>query len=69
MKDMLDREINPGNRIAYPVRRGSEIHLELGQVEAIGHNALGDKVIFAYNSKGRKVSIRRIDNVLVYADL
>ncbi len=68
MKDITNREIKPGCRIAYPVRRGAELHQELAQVEGFGTNAYG-KVIYAYNSKGRRVTIQRIDNVVVYADM
>jgi hypothetical protein len=69
--DALGQEINKGDVIAYPSRIGSMLNFEFAIV--YGHaerdnNYYGAKipVLKCYKPNGRKVTLDRIDNVIVF---
>ncbi len=67
-EDITGREIKRGDRIAYPVRQGSQMWLSTARVESI---ALGDDgqgtstiTLYARNPQGRSVVIKALSRVV-----
>jgi hypothetical protein len=54
MKDFLEREIQVGQMLVYPVRRRSSMWLSRIRVTDIG-----DRTVSGTNSKGRRITLSR----------
>jgi hypothetical protein len=62
--DFMGREIAVGSTICYPVRRASSMWMVEMRVQQI--NLRGkDTSIAGYNTEGRRITIRNIQNVVV----
>jgi hypothetical protein len=61
--DLVGKEITAGCSVVYPVRRGSSMWLKKMQVQQV----MGGKnpELHGYNSEGRRVTIRNLDNCAV----
>lgn len=61
MKDFLERTIEVGDLLVYPVRRGSDMWLT-----KITVTDLGDGVVHGTNDNGRRVTVKRPDRSVVW---
>lgn len=62
--DITGRQIMPGQRVAYPVRKGSAMWLSTARVESISEGA-GGITVHARNPEGRTVRITSLDRVVI----
>ncbi len=60
LKDYLDKIIKPGDKVVYPVRRGSHMHLRTLVVEAINNG-----VVYGINDKGNAVKLSQTSRCVV----
>lgn len=61
--DYLETEIEPGDLLVYPVRRGSDLYMQQATVEGIEWDGLRPYVV-AYKPTGRRVQIHNLDNTI-----
>jgi hypothetical protein len=62
--DVTGRQLMPGQRIAYPVRKGSDMWLCTARIEYLSEG-VGGTVIHARNPEGRPVKIVQLERVVI----
>jgi len=62
--DVTGREIKVGQRLAYPVRKGSRMWLCTARVEGIVNGA-GGYTVHARNPEGRSVKITSLERIVI----
>ncbi|MBN1908389.1 MAG: hypothetical protein JW818_01505 [Pirellulales bacterium] len=68
-KDFLDRQIEVGHTIVYPIRRGSKMWMQKASVtQIIQHDRTQPPLLTCLNPTGRKVTIQNLDNCVVIGD-
>ena len=58
--DFLGREIKAGDRVAYPVRRGSKMEMKIMTVHAVTMDGLN-----GVNPSGRRTSLKNVQNCVI----
>ena len=64
-RDFTKREIKVNDRVVYPVRQGSRMWLKELVVRQVSAGPNGQPQISGTNGKGRTVSIKNLDNVVI----
>lgn len=64
-RDFTKREIRANDRVVYPVRQGSRMWLKELIVRQVSAGPGGKPQISGANAKGRLVTIKNLDNVVV----
>lgn len=63
MQDVRGKEIVVGCKIAYPVRRGSDMELKIAQVSEVNEDC-----IYCFNQNGRRVRITQTKRTAVLGE-
>ena len=62
--DFLGVPIKPGNRVAYPMRRGSRMWLTTMRIEGI-EEVSGKFILFGFGPSGRRTRTKNTQNCVV----
>ena len=65
INDFLGRRIKPGDTIAYPVRRGSDMWMTTIKVTSLDHAPVR---IVGLNSMGRQITLKNAERVVRVGD-
>lgn len=63
--DVTGREIKVGDRVAYPVRKGSVMWLCTARVESIAKRGQDGHLLYARNPEGRSVRIVALERTVI----
>ncbi len=60
LKDYLNKTISVGDKLVYPIRRGSDMYLRTLVVNALNHG-----IVYGINDKGRSVKLTQTSRCIV----